>query len=70
MAQAPKKHFWIVWNGGRTEGFVTDDSYDAKQVASGNFVAGYTTVGAAFAEAYEDDDLTIERVLLPASVQP
>lgn len=48
------KTFYVVWNADRSEGFLTDDAFDAEQVLNGecNSVAGH-----AFWEAYGDDDL-------------
>ena len=70
---ANSKSFWIVWNDGRTEGFVTDDERDAKSVKAGRPTRhlGYSsasTAGMAFREAYEDDALTIEKVTLAERV--
>lgn len=54
--------FYIVWNEGRTEGFVTDSAEDAKQVRNGRFRGAYTTAGAAFSEAYDGEDLDLQNV--------
>jgi hypothetical protein len=63
------KSFWIVWNGARNEGFITDCREDAEATVSGEqtWLHGYpssSTVGDAFRETYEDETLSIERVEL------
>lgn len=69
----PQTQYYIVWNAGKTEGFVTDDEADARSTLTGrpNYTLGYpstSTAGAAFRETYEDDDLTLEevRIVVPA----
>lgn len=64
--------FYIVWNGGRSEGFITSDYDDAHQASTGKFHAIRSTLGQAFFECYgEDEDadlpLEIEHVDLPAN---
>lgn len=54
--------FYIVWNEGRSEGFITDDLADANMVRSGKFRGAYTTAGSMFHEAYEDEDLGLQSV--------
>ena len=56
------KTYYIVWNEGKSEGFVTDDVEDAKQVKSKRFRNPYTTAGAAFKECYEDDKLSLQEI--------
>lgn len=63
------KKYFIVWNAGKSEGFITDMEADAKSTKSGrpHRELGYSsqsTAGAAFHEAYEDDKLTIQEVEL------
>ena len=54
--------YFIVWNEGRTEGFITDSLGDAKQTQSGRFRNPYTSAGEAFHECYSDDDLGLQSV--------
>lgn len=54
--------YYIVWNEDRSEGFITDDESDAKQVASGRFRNPYTSAGEAFRECYEGDDLSLQEL--------
>lgn len=64
------RKFWIVWNEAKNEGFITDDEDDAiacEARAAGLRQAITSTVGEAFAEAYEDDELSIEEVELPCT---
>lgn len=44
--------YFIVWNAGRTEGFVTDDEDDATEASSGRQGNVTSTLGEAFFEAY------------------
>lgn len=62
--------YFIVWNEGRSEGFITNDKVDAKGTVSGKPTRhrGYvscSTAGSAFHEAYDDDKLTIQEIELP-----
>ncbi len=63
------REYWICWNEGRTEGFITSDASDAAQCSDGMFENPRSTVGEAFREIYADDDedieLQTERVVLP-----
>lgn len=64
--------FYIVWNGARNEAFVTNDENDANSVVTGHphYSLGWpteSTVGAAFRESYEDDNLTVEEIEIPAT---
>lgn len=60
--------FYVVWNPGKTEGFVTNDAGDARYVASGIQPRGayrFSTAGEAFRETYvdmdgEDDGMELE----------
>jgi hypothetical protein len=62
----PKKYF-IVWNSGRSEGFITDCQHDAQSCKTGkpHRQLGYmsqSAVGEAFHEAYEDDGLRVQEI--------
>lgn len=59
------KKYYIVWNEGKNEGFITDDKDDAMQCKKGRFSAIRSTVGEAFAETYEDDARTMQEIELP-----
>lgn len=59
------RQFYIVWNEAKNEGFITDDENDANACCHRRRRALSSTVGDAFAEAYEDDNMTIEVVTLP-----
>ena len=59
--------FHIVWNEARNEGFITDDEQDALACLHGTNAGGGSTVGIAFADTYDDDELSMETVTLPAS---
>ena len=63
----PAQAFHIVWNEARNEGFITDDEQDALACLSGGNRYGGSTVGIAFSESYEDDDLSMETITLPAT---
>ncbi|WPE22453.1 hypothetical protein [Shinella zoogloeoides] len=54
--------FYIVWNGARNEGFITDDISDAKQAFMGRFRNPSSTVGEAFYAAYDDDVRGIQAI--------
>lgn len=60
---------YIVWNGSRTEAFVTDDyclAYEVRKSASTNCVACDGTpspVAVAFCEAWYKDNCTLEAII-------
>lgn len=58
---------FIVWNEGRSEGFVTDDEQDAMQALSGGFFSPYSALGERFYELYGDDELSLEEIAIDAS---
>jgi len=66
QCQREGKQYFIVWNDGRSEGFVTDDEADAAACLWGGSRSG-STAGIAFAEAYEDDERILENHVLPAT---
>lgn len=50
-------HHYIVWNPGRTEGFITTDRVDADFVRTGvRSQPGVSAAGQAFREAYIEDE--------------
>jgi hypothetical protein len=53
--KAATKTAYIVWNAGRSEGFVTEEYDDAWQASTGHFNAIRSTLGEAFHEAYPDE---------------
>lgn len=60
---------YIVWNGARNEGFVTEDENDAVTAVTGqpHYALGMPTqssIGEAFHEAYGDDPVTLEEITL------
>jgi len=57
---ADKRRFYIVWNEGRTEGFITDDADDAKQALRGRFRNPSSALGNAFFDCYSDDDIGLQ----------
>lgn len=67
--RAKADQFYIVWNGARTEGFVTDDESDAIAAVTGQphydlGMPSQSTIGEAFHEAYGDDPVTLEEITL------
>ena len=58
--------YWIVWNGDKTEGFVTTDhqlAYEVRKSAESNCFdenGRRSIVGQAFCEAWGEDDCTME----------
>jgi len=51
-----KKTCYIVWNKTRTEGFITDDYYNALFAAKGHSPRnGSSAVGETFRECYAED---------------
>lgn len=59
---------YIVWNAGRTEGVVftgEEGRDDALQTVRKEFGAVSSSIGEAFAEAYDDDELTLQEIDLP-----
>jgi hypothetical protein len=61
--------FYIVWNGARNEGFVTEDESDAIAAVTGrpHYDLGMptqSTIGEAFHEAYGDDPVTLEEITI------
>ena len=74
MVRVPTREFYIIWNDGRNEAFVTDDKADAVSICTGeshyDAALGFyamSSAGEAFHRAYEDDDLNVETIRLPAS---
>lgn len=59
-----KKQFFIVWNEGRNEGFITDSEEDAKAIKAGRFNGMYSSAGFEFHRCYEEDRLKVEKVEL------
>lgn len=61
--------FYIVWNEGRNEAFITDDEGDAKVAATGctRPLISYSTAAMAFHEAYSQDVLKVETIDLDPS---
>ena len=58
-----KKRFFIVWNGKKNEGFITDNQLDALDVAEGeDFGCPNSTVGEAFRETYDGQALSIQEI--------
>lgn len=60
-----KRKYYIVWNGDRTEGFVTDEHgaalnahHNTGEYWEGSI--GRSTLGIAFAECYREDDDDID----------
>ena len=66
--EKPTQQFFVVWNEARNEGFITDDEADASACLFGVHGNG-STVGIAFAEAYDDDERIMENVCLPLPPQ-
>ena len=64
------RKFYIVWNEARNEGFTTDDEQDAIACYRRVRRALSSTVGDAFAETYEYDELSLEVIDLAAQSQP
>lgn len=65
----PARQFYIVWNGSRNEGFVTEDANDARSVLSGepHMGEGYpsmSVIGEAFYHAYDGDPVTVEEITI------
>lgn len=54
--------FYIVWNDRKNEGFITDDEQDAIACYRRVNRVISSTVGDAFSESYEDDDLSMQEV--------
>ena len=67
-------HHYIVWNPGRTEGFITTDRNDAEFVRTGvRSQPGVSAAGLGFREAYIDDEedlteLPITEVHMPDGI--
>lgn len=59
------RKFYIVWNEAKNEGFITDDRDDALACHAGKQRLISSSMGDAFAEIYDDDDLSLEEVELP-----
>lgn len=63
------EQFYIVWNGARNEGFVTESEADAYAAKTGqpHYELGFpsqSSIGEAFGEAYGDDPVTIEEITI------
>jgi hypothetical protein len=65
------KTYYIVWNGSKTEGFITADhplAYEVRKSAASNCYdtdGNPSPVGVAFCERWWEDNCTIEEIQLP-----
>ena len=64
-----KKKFWIVWNAGCSEGFITDCKADAQSAISGeqNDALGFLSIsvlGEEFFNQYGSEQCSVQEVEL------
>jgi hypothetical protein len=62
-----KRHYFILWNADRSEGFITDSSADAASAVSGepHWDEGYpsqSSMGEAFYNFYGEDGVLVEEI--------
>lgn len=57
-----KKKYYIVWNGPKSEGFITDDKQDAKRAKSGKTGTINSSLGSFFYDCYDHQKITIQEI--------
>lgn len=61
-----KKEYFVVWNRDKSEGFITDDEWAAKNAHAGEQLyrerdMGQSSIGQNFGDTYRDDEEDIEK---------